>query len=97
MSSPSNFMRQVLREIGESIGKVLRIDSHTAMEARGRYARLYIQIDINKLLVNSILIGHFEQVLLMREFISCVFHVEELGIRLKLAHTPFARKRLRNR
>ena len=34
--------------------------------------------------------------LLMRESISFVFHVEELGIRLKLAHTPFARKRVRN-
>ncbi|KAK9992831.1 hypothetical protein SO802_022534 [Lithocarpus litseifolius] len=52
---------EVLKEIGESIGKVLRIDSHTAMEARGRYARLCIQVDINKPLVNSILIGRFEQ------------------------------------
>ena len=33
---------EVLKEIGDSIGKVLRIDSHTALEARGRYARLCI-------------------------------------------------------
>nr|POE89475.1 uncharacterized protein CFP56_65842 [Quercus suber] len=52
---------EVLREIGESIGKVLRVDMHTAMEARGKYARLCIQIDINKPLINSILIGRFEQ------------------------------------
>nr|POF18385.1 uncharacterized protein CFP56_37870 [Quercus suber] len=52
---------EVLKEIGESIGKVLRINSHTAMEARGKYARLCIQIDINEPLVNTILIGHFEQ------------------------------------
>ena len=51
---------ELLREIGESIGKVLRINSHTAMEARDRYARLCIQIDINKPLANSILIGRFE-------------------------------------
>ncbi|XP_023873798.1 uncharacterized protein LOC136071564 [Quercus suber] len=33
---------EVLKQIGEAIGKVLRIDSHTAMEARGRYARMCI-------------------------------------------------------
>ena len=50
----------MLRQIGESVGKVLRIDSHTALEARGKYARLCIQIDIDKPLVNTILIGRFE-------------------------------------
>ncbi|KAF3972461.1 hypothetical protein CMV_004032 [Castanea mollissima] len=39
---------EVLKQIGESIGKVLRIVSHMAMEARGKYARLCIQIDVNK-------------------------------------------------
>ena len=52
----------MLKEISESIGKVLRIDSYTTMEAYGRYARLCIQVDINRPLVNSILICHFEQV-----------------------------------
>ena len=52
---------EILREIGESIGKVLRIDTHTAMEARGKYARMCIQIDINKPLIDTILIGWFEQ------------------------------------
>nr|POE90441.1 hypothetical protein CFP56_43115 [Quercus suber] len=50
-----------LKQIGKSLGKVLRIDAHTTMEARGKYTRLCIQIDVNKLLVNTILIGHFEQ------------------------------------
>ena len=52
---------EVLREIGESIGKVLRVDTHIASEARGKYVRLCIQIDINKPLINTILIGRFEQ------------------------------------
>ena len=47
---------EVLKQLGES-GKVLRIDAHTAMEARGKYARLCIQIDINKPLTDTILIG----------------------------------------
>nr|POE91691.1 uncharacterized protein CFP56_53058 [Quercus suber] len=52
---------EVLKQIGDSIGKVLRIDSQTAMEARGKYARLCLQIDINKPLINTVLIGRFEQ------------------------------------
>ena len=31
-----------LKQIGESLGRVLRIDAHTAMEARGKYVRLCI-------------------------------------------------------
>lgn len=52
---------EVLKHIGESLGKVLRIDAHTAMEARGKYAQLCIQVDIYKPLINTIIIGRFEQ------------------------------------
>nr|POE90406.1 uncharacterized protein CFP56_59946 [Quercus suber] len=52
---------EVLKQIGEALGKVLRIDAHTALEARGKYARLCIQVDINKPLINTVLIGKFEQ------------------------------------
>jgi len=70
---------EVLKQIGESIGKVLRIDTHTAMEARGRYARLCIQVDINKLLIDTILIGRFEKPLSYKGLhkICFVFPVEE--------------------
>nr|POF16659.1 uncharacterized protein CFP56_73585 [Quercus suber] len=70
---------EVLREIGESIGKVLRIDSHTAMEVRGRYARLCIQIDINKLLINSIFIGCFEQVVTYEGIHKLCFSCGRIG------------------
>ncbi|KAK9983145.1 hypothetical protein SO802_032670 [Lithocarpus litseifolius] len=66
---------EVLKEIGEAIGKVLRIDSHTAIEERGRYARLCVQIDINRPLINTILIGRFEQAVtyegIQRLYFSC--------------------------
>ena len=52
---------EVLKQIGENISKVLRIDSHIAMKARGKYARLCIQIDLNKPLINTVIIGRFEQ------------------------------------
>ena len=52
---------EALHHIGKSIGNVLRVDTHTASETRGRFARLCVQIDVNKRLVTAILIGKFEQ------------------------------------
>ena len=52
---------EALHHIGKSIGNVLRVDTHTASETRGRFARLCVQIDVNKPLVTAILIGKFEQ------------------------------------
>ena len=46
----------VLKEIGNAIGPILRIDSNTASEVRGRYARICVQIDLCKPLINQILL-----------------------------------------
>nr|POE83938.1 hypothetical protein CFP56_51200 [Quercus suber] len=51
----------VLREIGSVIGPVLRIDTHTASEARGQYARLCVQINLGKPLVRLLHIGKLDQ------------------------------------
>ena len=69
----------MLKEIGESIVKVLRIDTHTAMEARGRYFRLCVQVDINKPLVNSLLIGRFEQVVTYEGIHKLCFSCGRIG------------------
>ncbi|KAK9996394.1 hypothetical protein SO802_021080 [Lithocarpus litseifolius] len=74
---------EVLKEIGESIGKVLRIDSHTATEARGRYARLCVQVDINKPLINSILISHFEQVVTYEGIHKLCFSCDRIGHKIE--------------
>lgn len=47
----------VLRQIGQALGKVLRIDTHTASEARGRYARICVQVDITKPLITTVRVG----------------------------------------
>lgn len=39
----------------------MRIDTHTANESKGRFARLCIQVDIEKPLVTALLIGGKEQ------------------------------------
>ena len=52
---------KALHQIGKSIGNVLRIDTHTATETKGKFAILCVQIDVNKPLVTTFLIGKFEQ------------------------------------
>ena len=52
---------EALLHIGKSISNVLRVDSHTAMETRGRYARMCVQVDVDKSLAIAILIGKFKQ------------------------------------
>lgn len=48
---------EVLRQIGQALGKVLRVDTHTATEARGRYSRLCVQVDVSKPLITMVRIG----------------------------------------
>ena len=52
---------EALLQIGKAIGNVLRIDTHTASESKGRFARLCVQVDVEKPLVTAILIGKHEQ------------------------------------
>ena len=53
---------EALLHIGRSIGHVLMIDSHTATETRGRFARICIQVGVDKPLVTTVLIGKFEHI-----------------------------------
>ena len=47
--------------IGNAIGKVLRVDTFTASETRGRFARICVQVDVEKPLATAIMIGRLEQ------------------------------------
>lgn len=72
---------------------VLRIDSHTAMEARGRYARLCVQIDINRPLVNTILIGHFEQVVTYEGIQKFCFSCGRIGHKVEACPYTIRKKK----
>nr|POE95194.1 uncharacterized protein CFP56_46978 [Quercus suber] len=52
---------EALLHIGKNIGNVLRVDTHRASKAKGRFARICVQIDVDKSLVTAVLIGRFEQ------------------------------------
>nr|POE45025.1 uncharacterized protein CFP56_76957 [Quercus suber] len=77
---------EALKEIGQAIGTILRIDTHTVLETRGRYARLSVQVDINKLLIYTILIGGFHQAVVYKGINNLYFSCGRLGHRREACH-----------
>ena len=59
MSSLSNTV--MLREIGNAIRLVLKVDVNSASGMRGRYARICVQIDLYKPLIKMVLIRSLVQ------------------------------------
>ncbi|KAK9986595.1 hypothetical protein SO802_031546 [Lithocarpus litseifolius] len=70
---------EVLKKIGSSIGLVLRIESHTASNVRGRYARLSVQVNLDKPLITTILVGKFMQQVLYEGIHTLCFACGRLG------------------
>ena len=52
---------EVLQQVRQALGTMLRVDMHTATEARGRYARICVQVDVSKPLITSVRIGQRNQ------------------------------------
>ena len=69
----------VLREIGSAIGPVLRIDSYTASESRGSYARLCVQVDLEKPLITSMRVGKLVQKVTYEGVSTLCFQCGRLG------------------
>ena len=51
----------VLQEIGEAIGPVLKIDTHTVVESKGWFARLCVQINFDELITKLLKVGGIDQ------------------------------------
>ncbi|KAK9997221.1 hypothetical protein SO802_021907 [Lithocarpus litseifolius] len=64
-----------------SIGKVLREETFTATKSRDRFARLCIQLDVEKPLVTTILIGKFEQLVSNEGMQKLCFRCGRMGHR----------------
>lgn len=69
----------VLKDIGNAIGPVLRIDVITASSTRGRYARICVQVDLAKPLVRRVFIRRFGQEVLYEGISSLCFDCGRLG------------------
>ena len=54
---------EALQIIGNAISKVLRVDTFTASETRGRFARICVQVDVEKPLATVVMIGRLEQLI----------------------------------
>lgn len=59
-----------LKEIGDCIGRFVKVDDHTIRASKGRYARIAVEIDLHKPLLPKYILGSEE------------FNVEYEGIRL---------------
>uniref|UniRef100_A0A7N2MUV0 CCHC-type domain-containing protein n=1 Tax=Quercus lobata TaxID=97700 RepID=A0A7N2MUV0_QUELO len=69
----------VLLEIGKAIGPVLRVDSYTASGAKGSYARLCLQIDLTKPLINTIKVGQLRQKVMFEGVSSLCYCCGRMG------------------
>ena len=69
----------VLREIRSAIGPVLRIDSYTASKSRGSYARLCVQVDLEKPLITSVRVGRLVQKVTYEGVSTLCFQYGRLG------------------
>ena len=79
---------EALKEIGSTIDKVLRIDTYTTLEARGRYARICVQIDVEKPLITALLIGNIEQPVIYEGIQKMCFSCGQIGHRREVCpHT----------
>nr|POF08943.1 uncharacterized protein CFP56_22816 [Quercus suber] len=72
----------ILKKVGSAIGPVLRIDSYTANGARGRFARLCVQINIDHPLIYSVKIGKMVQLVQYEGINMLCFSCGRLGHRL---------------
>lgn len=48
--------RLFLSKVGNTIGEMLKVDLHTATQSRGKFAMVYVELDLNKPLSSHFLI-----------------------------------------
>lgn len=69
-----------LRPIGETIGPVLRIDTHTAAETRGRFTRLCVQVNLDKPITKLLRMGGIGQPVQYKGLNSLCFGYGHVGL-----------------
>ncbi|XP_075669886.1 uncharacterized protein LOC142639621 [Castanea sativa] len=72
---------EALQLIGKAISNVLRVDTFTASETRGRFARICVQVDVEKPLATAIMIGRLEQQICYEGIHKLCFGCGRLGHR----------------
>ncbi|XVF02605.1 hypothetical protein REPUB_Repub04eG0189300 [Reevesia pubescens] len=78
------FDAEILKKIGKSIGTLLRVDGHTLAGEMGRYARICVQISLEKPLPDYSKVEGRCQALVYESIEMLCFHCGKLGHRKKL-------------
>ncbi|MBA0772642.1 hypothetical protein Gotri_007985, partial [Gossypium trilobum] len=73
------YNHKIITEIGEMVGKVVKLDMNTDRRTRGRFARLAIYVELEKLLVSHILINGRKQNVEYESLSTICFHCGRYG------------------
>nr|POE69593.1 uncharacterized protein CFP56_14399 [Quercus suber] len=73
------YEHNALLKIGRAIGPVLRIDANTADGVRGRFARLCVQVNLDKPLEKTIYLGKLKQVIQYEGIRTLCFECGRIG------------------
>jgi hypothetical protein len=74
--------KESLLLIGQALGPVLRVDFNTASGARGRFARLCIQLDLDKPFVKTVRMGRVRQAVVYEGIGLLCFNCGRIGHKL---------------
>ena len=75
-----------LQEIGEAIGPLLRIHTHTTEESRGRFARLCVHVNFNEPITKLLKIGEIDQPVKYEGITSLCFTCGWVGHKAEQCH-----------
>ena len=76
------YIQESLMRIGNGLGPVLRVDFQTASGSRGRFARICIQLDLEKPLVKTVRVGKVRQAVIYEGIGLLCFHCGKVGHRI---------------
>nr|XP_023911415.1 uncharacterized protein LOC112023033 [Quercus suber]POF11677.1 uncharacterized protein CFP56_62253 [Quercus suber] len=73
------YEESVLRDIGRAVGPVLKVDTHTALEVRGRFARICVQVNLDEPIVKAIRVSGIRQPVQYEGLSSLCFSCGRVG------------------
>ena len=73
------YEESVFRDIGRAIRPVLRVDTHTTLEVRGKFARLCVQVNLDESIVKTIEVGGIKQIVQYEGISSLCFSCGRVG------------------
>ena len=73
------YEESVLRDIGRAIGPVLRVDTHTTLEVRGKFTWLCVQVNLDEPIVKTIRVDGVRQIVQYEGINSLCFSCGRVG------------------